>query len=377
MRKNDIKPGKGGGLGSRGFTLVELLVVIAIIGILIALLLPAVQAAREAARRMQCSNQIKQLSLAMHNYHDAYKAFPNDGYRRAWNNAAGVIAAGQGQLSIHCRLLPFMEQTALYEILEFNRSYGAGLGTGPLYTDSTSNAYVGKQKVAAFICPSATGVETISGDSYERAYYNHVAHYVGIAGSLGDLPGQEDVSNPAQYPCWTNPNTNWGGPEVGQNGILPMGDNKSFGSMPDGSSNTFAFGEISWSGMEGADPGSIAVSGSPQGHLRSWHRGGQTDAADGASIAGTHYILGMSSKAVARTHYINGGKRLRTTVSDPNYAAYANFCTLQMRGSFGSNHPGGCQFGLGDGSVQFVSETVSGDIYVSGGSANGGESFSL
>lgn len=360
----------------RAFTLVELLVVIAIIGILIALLLPAVQAAREAARRMQCSNQIKQLSLALHTYHDANKAFPNDGYCHGWYDNAGVLSSGRGQLSIHCRLLPFMEQTALYEYLDFGRNYLTGLGSGPEYLDSTSNAYVGKQRVANFICPSATGNETICGDSYERAYFNHVAHYIGISGSLGELPGYTDIETAPQYPYWNNPNNNWGGPEVGQNGIMPMGANKTFGAMSDGSSNTFAFGEIAWTGMEGADSGTIAVSLSPQGHLRSWHRGGQSGAT-GSAVQGTDYILSMSSKAVARNHYINGGKRLRVATTDANYAAYEHFCVLKMRGSFGSNHPGGCHFGMGDGSVQYISETISGDIYVAGGSANAGDSFSL
>ncbi len=322
---------------------------------------------------MQCSNQIRQLSLALHNYHDAYKAFPNDGFRVGW--------LGGGQLSIHCRLLPYMEQTALYEYLDFGRHYLYGLGSGPDYTNSTSNCYAAKQKVSGFICPSATGNEIISGDSFERAYFNHVAHYIGIGGSLGDLPGQTG-SSPAQYPCWKNSGSfvsSWGGPEVPTNGIMPYGPNKSFGAMSDGSSNTFAFGEIAWAGMEGVDSGTISVAGSPQGHLRSWHRGGQTGAAVGAAaVEGTDYILPMSSKAVARTHYINGGKRLRTgSISDPNYAAYENFCVLKMRGSFGSNHTGGAQFGLGDGSVHFISDTISGDIYVSGASANGGESFSL
>src|SRR5512134_2021324 len=89
-----------------GFTIVELLVVIAIIGVLIALLLPAVQAAREAARRTQCKNNLKQLGLALHNYHDVYTVFPPGGTYRA----AAVQPAGW---SIQARLLPYIEQANL------------------------------------------------------------------------------------------------------------------------------------------------------------------------------------------------------------------------------------------------------------------------
>ncbi len=96
------------------FTLVELLVVIAIIGILVGLLLPAVQAAREAARRMQCSNNLKQLGLAMHNYESTFKRFPSG------NMVGPSFSVG---LSVHARLLPYMEQAAMYNMVDFNFAY--------------------------------------------------------------------------------------------------------------------------------------------------------------------------------------------------------------------------------------------------------------
>ena len=95
-----------------GFTLVELLVVIAIIGILVALLLPAVQAAREAARRTECNNNLKQLGLALHNYHDTHKAFV---YRKGGTTGGTTAQSNQGRRSGFISLLPFMEQTPMYE----------------------------------------------------------------------------------------------------------------------------------------------------------------------------------------------------------------------------------------------------------------------
>src|SRR5262245_47381867 len=96
----------------RAFTLVELLVVIAIIGVLVALLLPAVQAAREAARRTQCNNNLKQLTLALHNYHDTYLFFV---YRRGGTAGATTLLGNQNRLSGFIPLLPFLEQQPMYE----------------------------------------------------------------------------------------------------------------------------------------------------------------------------------------------------------------------------------------------------------------------
>jgi len=123
----------------QGFTLIELLVVIAIIAILIALLLPAVQQAREAARRTQCKNNLKQLGLAMHNYHDVNKGFPVAQYSCCW----GTWVVG---------IMPYIEQTNLYNQYNFNNKYGVPVDNAR-YNHGT-NLPVSTTRIAALSCPS-------------------------------------------------------------------------------------------------------------------------------------------------------------------------------------------------------------------------------
>ncbi|UUO08488.1 DUF1559 domain-containing protein [Blastopirellula sp. J2-11] len=285
-----------------GFTLVELLVVIAIIGVLIALLLPAVQQAREAARRSSCTNKMKQLGLALHNYHDTFGAFPYG------------CRSGSSFVSWHVPILPFIEQLNLYEQFDTTKSYG-----------SSPNAALREVKVDAYFCPSGTE---------ERADDNtdfYTAHYYGVMGPTGDIPG----TTSSTYPEQPSENPSFGG--FSKAGMWFMGEVRRLRDVVDGTSNTLFLGEMSWSDRNGK-----------QTKYREWTRGGR-DTSDGWMIPCKNVAFPINSDQVSIFNDM----------------------------SFGSNHPGGCLFTLGDASVRFVPETVDFDSYLSTASMNGGEVFSL
>jgi len=127
------------------FTLVELLVVIAIIGVLVALLLPAVQAAREAARRTQCANNMKQLGLALHNYHDTMKWFPPGA---VWETSTPADDP-RNRGSMFIRILPFVEQQSLYNLFDFNKNTDV-----QRMTSSATSELLRGQIINVYICPS-------------------------------------------------------------------------------------------------------------------------------------------------------------------------------------------------------------------------------
>ncbi len=153
---------------SSGFTLVELLVVIAIIGILIALLLPAVQAAREAARRTQCSNNLKQQGLALHNYHDANKVFPSG------TVSHGVCCSALSDMVWTIAILPYMEQEATSDQFNYN-----------LPIEDAANNFIKTRKITSYACPSDTfaneNLVPASGPHSNRQYVT--SSYRGMGGA--------------------------------------------------------------------------------------------------------------------------------------------------------------------------------------------------
>ena len=217
-----------------GFTLVELLVVIAIIGILIALLLPAVQAAREAARRMTCTNHLKQMGLAMHNYYDGHKVLPPGNIHLDWMNGlhdAGGVPCGMWGWPLF--LLPFVEQQALYD--QFNRDHRAyAFGAGCIWFHASETVPCGDEenmgiadKTPSFLrCPSAGRGESRANSTKDYA-----------------LPS---VDLPERYAA----------PGAGIQGLAPhdrgpeyaafyRNSGMTLGAIVDGTSNTFAVLELS------------------------------------------------------------------------------------------------------------------------------------
>jgi prepilin-type N-terminal cleavage/methylation domain-containing protein len=283
----------------RGFTLVELLVVIAIIGILVALLLPAVQAAREAARRTQCTNNLKQFGTALHGHHAAKKVFPPGSER---DIAAGTGNFRDPRVSIHVRLLPYMEGQALYDLVDWDYSWEADVHT-PLRQNN----------VPGFACPSKE--DNVATYYYQRNQWivgpgEYATHYMGVMGAKGLIPdGSRD-----NYDVETGAH---GG--FATNGIMIRDRSISASQVTDGLSQTLLMGEVAWD----------------IGEYEAWNGG-----------LSPGWANALTTKNVA--HPLNSYKFDRSL----NQLAINDT-------SFGSEHAGrGAHFLTGDGSVHFVSEDI-------------------
>ncbi len=329
----------------RGFTLIELLVVIAIIGVLISLLLPAVQSAREAARRIQCTNNLKQIGLALHNYEGIAGALPPSLAVRG----AGATVQWFGGWSVHGRILPFLEQNSAFDSINFAVSY-----------DVPDNTTVSALTISAFICPSEKNVQP----------YKDGALTYGVT-NYGMCMGDWYV---------------WGGfGGTAQNrSAFGVNSSRRWADFSDGTSQTLLAAEVK----------------TYQGYLRDCSAGGLSQINNPASVPGPEaapeavapeYGTCGTIRFSGHAEWVDGGAHQTgfTTAWTPNRKVLGGpnrdvdldltgrrekvggptFAALTAR----SHHPGGVNALFGDGSVKFLKSSIHGATWRSLGSLAGGE----
>jgi prepilin-type N-terminal cleavage/methylation domain-containing protein/prepilin-type processing-associated H-X9-DG protein len=325
----------------RGFTLIELLVVIAIIAVLISLLLPAVQSAREAARRAQCTNNLKQMALAANNYESANTTFPGGSYSGLNGFNPPHWATYPENFSCFVRMLPYFEQGAMANAINFN-----------LMSADVANLTVGGIRVASLICPSDVSNETITLPPTRTSSAGVVPGW-----SFNLIDSGADAVFPLPPGTWQQAFSSYGGNAgtftfgysnlmptsvLGNfNGVIYNDSSVKISAITDGTSNTFLFGEHSKGLLLRLDPG-YAISDN------AWNSGRWYD-----SLFATLYPL-------------NQGNGNNTALKNDSY---------YYPTTAGSLHPGGANFAFCDGSVRFIKNSISNWTFNTGNTDSYGDSM--
>lgn len=308
------------------FTLVELLVVIAIIGILIALLLPAVQAAREAARRTQCNNNLKQIGLALHNYHDVHKKFPP--------GMTGGLGSGD-KLSTILFLLPFIEQTAVHDEVA-----ASGFNQPPAANYAPYKAMIG-----GLLCPS----DAFASDNVALGDDANGAGNASYVFSRGDDYFDYQTTN-----LGGQGNNNF---DIPQRGLFGRGGNINFAAIIDGTSNTIAVSETLKSNNKDVKDGRRGVARPPAGNETSLAWSPADCLAMKVGDALTNGVTSNRGNRWIDGRFVGTGF---TTITPPNTVGCSSHNGNSHWGLIppSSLHPGGVNACFADGSVHFISDTI-------------------
>jgi prepilin-type N-terminal cleavage/methylation domain-containing protein/prepilin-type processing-associated H-X9-DG protein len=368
-----------------GFTLVESIVVLVIIGVIMALLFPAIQATREAARRLNCQNNLRQQGFAAQGYHLVHAEFPAESYYDGtplYSEDEDEADLDARHASYRVRLLPFVGQAIIQDVLE-------------LAATSEGIENLSRMSIPTFLCPSASRQKADIGSLTKYA-----SHYYGIAGALGRSPsGKHYPTDPLQTEYVINVRSLDEHAAVGGNivlgpfantGMIIIGGGVTIESVLDGTSNTILLGEISWNDYKAH---------------RNWVRGTAITSRWAVLPGGTRipfpYTQLTSAKGIAENFPINIGKqqervvqdffRLRPVIidedndhhGDDTVSEFLEFLPIivPVRGrgaghgisGFGSDHVRGANFGYADGSVQFVNEHTDTTVLMGLATRNSGE----
>ena len=324
---NDSKLTKG--MTRRAFTLVELLVVIAIIGVLVALLLPAVQAARESARRAQCLNKSRQLALACHTYADSIGHFP------------GVVS--KSPFSYIAQILPYFENQNLHDQLNFGQKWDKG-----------GNEFLRTHELEFVKCPSQDRIEVVGFSSGILEDAPTRNHYLAVTGAKYDdncpLPGR--INSQFTVVGCSGSGVARGGNTT--NGIIYAFSETEIQEVTDGTSNTFLIGELSWD----FSPDGLGPTGGSGGAVKGWFVG----AAFQGNLSQSNINDRMAPQGGGVRIY--NGMHILHPLNSVGYSPDLFFPAPARlhEASFGSRHPGGAHFALADSSATFVSENIELDV---------------
>ena len=316
---------------------------IAIIAVLISLLLPAVQAAREAARRAQCVNNLKQIGLALHNYHDTFEKFPLSRVITIVNGAVNISKS----YSPHSQLLPFLEQNAVFQAINFSLTWNPDPNLGGYDGNATARA----TSIAVFLCPSDARSEVPKG--YAGNNYRGNEGSMFLFGYRGSDPN--GVNNACPPP----------------NGMFFCNESSGIRDAVDGTSNTAIFSEHIKGDFNQAVATERADTFRPGTYPATVDEAVQTCQTldwknlgyQGVSDVGAPWIYGYHST----TQYYH--------VSPPNGRS-CMYPPLRVTTSANSEHPGGVNVLLSDGSVRFVKDAINLTVWRALGSRNLGEVIS-